>query len=79
MPITRVEQLEQALGHAREMIADLRRWHEAAEQAWAKNELRQAQEIEQLRRQVSFLESCLTADVVTRTKEGTRYRFKGHS
>jgi hypothetical protein len=72
MPITRVEQLEQALGHAREMIADLRRWHEAAEQAWSRNELRQASEVDRLQQRVQFLESCLAGDVVAQSKQGVQ-------
>jgi O-succinylbenzoate synthase len=66
--MTRVEQLEQALAHAREFIADLHRRHEAAEQAWAKNELRKMQENETLRERIAFLESCLVGDVVAQSK-----------
>jgi flagellar biosynthesis chaperone FliJ len=64
----RVTQLEQALAHAREYIADLHRRHEAAEQAWAKNEMRKMQETETLRERITFLESCLAEDVVALSK-----------
>jgi flagellar biosynthesis chaperone FliJ len=66
--IDRVTQLEQALAHAREHIAGLHRRHEAAEQAWAKNEMRKMQENETLRERIAFLESCLTEEVVAQSK-----------
>jgi flagellar biosynthesis chaperone FliJ len=66
--MTRVDQLEQALAHAREYIADIQRRHEASERAWAAAEIRQAGECETLRERIAFLESCLAEDVVALSK-----------
>jgi hypothetical protein len=66
--IDRVTQLEQALAHAREYIADLQRRHEASERAWAAAEIRQVGECEQLQERITFLESCLVGDVVTQSR-----------